>query len=221
MRNSTSFLLKCLALFAVVCFGMAYSAKADTWSATVTVYYVAPTDPSYNPWGLTNPGGDATSWLAITPAGDTENVSFSTSAAQGVAVGTITGSDFTIELFNPPVSEPGPIVTGTTLNPGTYVFNSCLDYFGAKTSGGNTTTTTGCAGDANYGNEPCMTGQICNAGTSPNDVVTINVAANGVVTVQSSSMEVAFSPETPSMALFGTGLLAMGFVLRRKKGWAV
>jgi hypothetical protein len=68
-----------------------------------------------------------------------------------------------------------------------------------------------------------MTGQICNAGSSPNDVVTINVAANGVVTIASSSLEIAFAPtpELSSLVLFGTGLLAMGFVLRKRSGLVV
>jgi len=229
MKKCNTGLLKCLSLFAVLCFGMAYSAKADTFSSTVTVYYVDnPTDTgaaSFNAWGLTNSGGDSavtgTTPLAITSAGDVENVSLSTSNTEGVAVGTITGTDFTLELYNPPSSAPGPTVTGTTLNAGAYVYDSCLDYFGAKTASGTTGDGTGCPNAYGYG--ACMTGQICNAGSSPNDVVTINVAANGVVTIASSSLEIAFAPtpELSSLVLFGTGLLAMGFVLRKRSGLVV
>jgi len=223
MKKCNTGLLKCLSLFAVLCFGMAYSAKADTFSSTVTVYYVDPSATSYNPWGLTNPGGDSATGstpLAITSAGDVENVSFSTSNTEGVAVGSITGTDFTLELYNPPSSETGPIVTGTTLNTGTYVFDSCSDYYGAVTKN----STTGFGGSCNPpGYISCITGQICNAGSNPNDTVTINVAANGVVTVASSSLEVAFAPtpELSSLVLFGTGLLAMGFVLRKRSGLVV
>ena len=94
------------------------------------------------------------------------------------------------------------IVTGLTINPGTYTFNSASDYFGLKTVGGTTA----------FG---CLTGQTCNTTADPEDIVTINVAQNGVVTLSSSSLEVVAlvpendprSPIAPLVLLVGAAML--------------
>jgi hypothetical protein len=265
MKKWSIVLLKCLALVAVLCFGLAHSAQADnTFAVTTQVYYVGPSsDPSGdNPFGLSHSGGNSISSFngGITSAGGLETVTFDAVTSADVnstpAVSVLTGP-ITMELFGygnatagsgslgttPPAT---PLVNaGGTLNAGTFTFSACP---GASPGGVNTDPIGSVYGDyfgindnnsANGGLEsaavcnnpsvPCLKNssgngfdQLCVAGDSPSDLVVINVTTTGLVTITAGSFEAAFSevPELPSLALFGTGLLAMG-IFFRKKGFAV
>ena len=171
MGKTGSLLTKFLAVAAFLGLGMMHSAKADSVTINSNFYYAGPsTDGADNPFGIVNVGGNAISTLAITSAGAPGTLVFNTSGNPGVS---LTGADFTVSLFGP----VNTIVTGSTLNTGTYTFNSASDYFGIKSAGGTT----------GFG---CLAGQTCNTSANPQDIVTINVAANGVVTLSSSSLEV-------------------------------
>jgi hypothetical protein len=179
MGKTRIFLTKLLAVAALAGFGIAHSAKADSVSFATTVYYAGPSsDGTDNPFGVVNPIGNAISTLAITPAGAAGTLTFNTSGNPGVS---LTGTDFTVMLYG----ATNTIVTGTTLNTGVYTFNSASDYFGVATVGGTT----------GFG---CTAGQTCNTGSNPLDVTTINVAASGVITVSSSSLELVAKQTTPA-----------------------
>ena len=261
MKKWSTVLLKCLALVAVLCFGLAHSAQADnTFAVTTQVYYVGPSsDPSGdNPFGLSHSGGNAISSFngGVTSAGGLETVTFDavTSAdVNGTPTVSILTGPITMQLFGygnatagsgslgttPPAT---PIVNaGNTLNAGTFTFSACPgtssgavtsnnygDYFGIddnNSANGGLESAQVC----NTPSVPCMKNsngngydQLCLAGDSPSDLVVINVSTTGLITITSGSFEAAFSevPELPSLALFGTGLLAMG-IFFRKKGFAV
>jgi hypothetical protein len=209
MGNMKNFLTKLLAVAVLIGLGVAYSAKADSYSTTTTFYYVGPsTDgpPPDNPYGLTNSIGNPISGLAITSAGSTGTLTVNT--ATGI---TLTGTDFTVNLVG-----SNSIVSGGALVTGTYTFTSASDYYGMATALGNTVGA-------------CNPGQNCNMGSSPGDVFTVNVSGAGIVTISSSSLELAAMPSggpsgvpeiDPSSAMSSLALLA-GLVMimrgRRKE----
>lgn len=242
-------LLKCLALVAVLCFGVARSAQADnTYSLTQTVYYVGPTtdsgcdNPLPPPGGVCHSGGNSITSFAggITNAGSVENISFdavSNTDVTTTAAVSITGGDMTIQLYGYGDETlgygygPGPsgIVNNSgQLVAGTYNFAACNntgdpnngDYFGINDNNPGPQSASGC----NNSTITCLPdtvgtqSQLCLGGASPADVVAINVSSTGVVTIEAGSFEAGFSetPELPSLALFGTGLLAMGIFFRKK-----
>jgi hypothetical protein len=188
MKQSKRFLTKLIAATALFGLGIAYSAKADSVSFTSTVYYVGPTtDPSAppdNPYGLVNTTpGNPISVLGITSAGGAGTLTFNTNGNPGVSLTSATPGLFTVNLYGAAASG---IVTGTTLNAGSYSFNAPNDYFGIATVGGTT-------------NPGCNTGQACNPGSNPTAITTITVGPGGLVTVSSSSFELVAAPtSTPS-----------------------
>jgi hypothetical protein len=187
MAKHSSFLFKLIAAAVVFGLGTAYSAKADSYSFSSTVYYAGPTtDPSAppdNPFGVTNPViGNAISGLALTSAGGQGTLTFNTNGNPGVSITSATPGLFTVNLYGAAASS---IVTGTTLNAGTYNFSDANDYFGIATAGGST----------GFG---CTAGQACNTGTSPVDVTTITVGPSGLITVSSSSLELVADPAPPA-----------------------
>jgi hypothetical protein len=103
---------------------------------------------------------------------------------------------------------------------GTYTFSACTpnvgDYFGINDDKSGTESAPDCSQPYPYPN--CLADTGGPSGDDPTDSVSINVSASGIVTITAGSFEAAFSetPELPSLVLFGTGLLAMGFALRRK-----
>jgi len=177
----------------------------------------------------------------ITSAGSTESITFDavTSADVGSTPAvSITGGDMTILLYGYGNAYPGSGTFGTApsgivngsnqLVAGTYTFSACTpnvgDYFGINDDKSGTESAPDCSQPYPYPNCLADTGgpsgddQLCIQGDSPTDSVSINVSASGIVTITAGSFEAAFSetPELPSLVLFGTGLLAMGFALRRK-----
>lgn len=254
MRKCSAALLKGFALIAVLCFGIAHSAQADsTYSLTQTVYYVGPTtDPSCDnplppPGGVCRVGGNPISSFngGITSAGSVESISFDAVTSADVnttAAVSITGGDVTIELYGYGDETagygygPGPsgiVNSSGQLVAGTYTFAACNatgdgnsgDYFGINDDNQGTQSANGCDGSTItcLANTDGASGdQLCLGGAVPADDVTINVSDTGVVTIAAGSFEVGFSetPELPSLALFGTGLLAMG-IFFRKSGFVV
>ncbi len=230
MKKSLIIAVRVSALAALLFLGVARTANATQVSFTTTVYYIgpssdptAPPDNTLGPGGttLTNSGGDGIAYFngAVTSAGSSESVVFDTGGNPGVSVGS-SGSVFDVQLYGPDaaLSTPGSIISGGVLQAGTYVFDSCSSYFGVKNNGGSASAP-GCNGAT----VPCVSGEICNAGTSPSDIMTITVGTNGVITITSGSLAIGFdaptTPELSTLLLFGTGLLGLAFVLRKRKAF--
>lgn len=156
-----------LALAALMVFGAAFSAKADdVLTYTNTQVYYVGTDSTYNPWGLTNSIGNPISILNMTSAGAAGTLTFDTSGNPGVSLVSNTPGLFNVQLYG----DTSGMINNGQLVTGTYTFNSSQDTFSIN---GYT-----------------------NSGSDPIDGVTINVAANGVVTLSSSSLELAMEPTT-------------------------
>lgn len=156
-----------LTLAALMVLGTAFSAKADdmlTYTNT-QVYYVGPSsDGTDNPFGLTNSIGNSISILNMTSAGAPGTLVFNTSGNPGVSLVSNTPGLFDVSLYG----NTSGMISGGQLVAGSYTFNSSLDTF-----------------DING---------YTNSGSDPIDGVTIDVAANGVVTLSSSSLELATQP---------------------------
>jgi len=228
MRQSYKTFLKSVILLALVFVGANRGTRADQLSFTTTVYYVGPAsdgaDNALGPGGtpITNPYGNSISTFggAVTSAGSSETVTFSTTpGTAGISVGG-PGQVFDIQLYgpDPSLSSPPSLISGGMLQAGTYVFDACYpnsDYFGIQKTGASGLTAYGCGGVV----VPCVSGQLCNAGSSPGAIVKIAVGANGVVTIQSGGLEVGFAPtpELSTLLLFGTGLFGIAFALRRRR----
>jgi hypothetical protein len=155
-----------LTLAALMVLGAALSAKADdVLTYTNTQVYYVGTDSTYNPFQLTNSIGNPISILNMTPMGAPGTLTFNTSGNPGVSLVSNTPGLFNVQLFG----NTSGIISGGQLVAGTtYTFNSSQDTF---TINGYT-----------------------NSGSDPIDGVTIDVAANGVVTLSSSSLELATDP---------------------------
>jgi hypothetical protein len=199
---------KLLTLAALAGLGMLHVAKADSYSETSTFYYAGPeTGTTDNPFSIVNVGGNAASTLNLTNAGVSGTLTINTVTNPAI---TLTGADFSVTLYGVPngLLSSGKLVTGT------YNFSSGSDYFGIETAGNGATTGFG-----------CNAGQTCNVGANPVDQVTLNVAANGVVTLSSSSLElvtqVSTQPTTgvpeidPSSALSPLALLGCAVMIFR------
>jgi hypothetical protein len=158
-----------LTLAALIVLGTAFTAKADTLTfANTQVYYVGDaSDGVINPFGLTNPGGNPISVLGMTSAGSAGTLVFDTGGTPGVSLVSNAPGLFDVQLYG----DTSGIISGGKLVTGVYTFDSASDTF---TVNGYT-----------------------NSGVNPTDYVTINVAANGVVTVQSDSLELAVDPPPP------------------------
>jgi hypothetical protein len=221
-------LSKPLTLLAFLFLGLSYTTNASSVSYTTTIYYVGPNDAADqndNPLNggspIFGPGGDSITAFNgyVTSSGATETISFNTAVNPAISVGTAGSSSptspFDVQLYG----VPNTMISGGVLQTGTYTFNSsCSDYFGIYVGSPGIT-----APSCNNSIVTCNADEICNAGTSPSGSVMINVAANGVVTIADGSLEVGFStlsptPELSTLLLFGTGLLALAFVLRKHKG---
>ncbi len=153
-----------LTLAALMVLGTAFSVKADALTYTDTQVYYVGTDSTYNPFGLTNSIGNSISILNMTSAGAAGTLIFNTSGNPGVSLVSNTPGLFNVQLFG----NTSGMISGGQLVAGTYTFNSTQDTF---TINGYT-----------------------NTGSDPIDGVTIDVAANGVVTLSSSSLELATQP---------------------------
>jgi hypothetical protein len=172
MGKTRNLMTKLLAVAVLAGLGMVHAAKADSYMETSTFYYAGPeTGTTDNPFSIVNVGGNAASTLNLTNAGSTGTLSINTVTNPAIS---LTGSQFTVTLYG----VPNTLLSGGNLVTGTYNFNSSFDYFGIETAGNGATTGFG-----------CNAGQTCNVGANPVDQVTLNVAANGVVTLQSSSLE--------------------------------
>jgi len=208
MKSARSFVMKLATVTVLAVFGMGFAAYADSVTLNSTFYYAGPeTGTTDNPFSIVNANGNAISTLALTSAGSSGTLVLNTTGNPGIS---LTGSDFTVQLYG----NTSAMVTGSTINTGTYTFNSASDYFGIETAGGTT----------GYGGAGlCNTGQTCNSGSNPIDDVTINVAQNGVVTLQSSSLELVASdvPEMDRSNALASLVLVGGVVTifrgRRKK----
>jgi len=232
MKKSLITAARVSALVALLFLGIARTANATQVSFTTTVYYIGPpTDPTSPPDNTLGPGGTtltngagsngiADFNGAVTSAGSSETVVFDTGGNPGVTVGSGAGSVFDVQLYgpDPALSSPSSIISGGVLQAGAYVFDSCSSYFGVENNGGQSYAP-GCNGVT----VPCVTGEVCNAGTSPTDIMTITVGTNGVVTITSGSLAIGFdaptTPELSTLLLFGTGLLGLAFVLRKRKAF--
>jgi hypothetical protein len=162
---------KLLAVAVLAGLGMVHAAKADSYTETSTFYYAGPDTADDPTLGITNASGNTDSTFNLTSAGSTGTLSINTVTNPAIS---LTGSQFTVTLYG----VPNTLLSGGNLVTGTYNFNSSFDYFGIETAGNGATTGFG-----------CNAGQTCNVGANPVDQVTLNVAANGVVTLQSSSLE--------------------------------
>jgi hypothetical protein len=213
MGKTRNLMTKLSAVVVLAGLGMVHVAKADSYSETSTFYYAGPeTGTTDNPFSITNVGGNLASTMNLTNAGSTGTLSINTVTNPAIS---LTGSQFTVTLYGVPnglLNGSGQLVTGT------YNFNSASDYFGIESAGNGAVT-------GFYGSPAvaCNTGQICNGTADPIDQVTLNVAANGVVTLQSSSLElvtkvssVAGVPEIdPSSALSPLALLGCAVMIFR------
>jgi hypothetical protein len=198
---------KLLAVAVLAGLGMVHAAKADSYMETSTFYYAGPDTADDPTLGITNASGNADSTFNLTSAGSTGTLSINTVTNPAIS---LTGSQFTVTLYGVPnglLNGSGQLVTGF------YNFNSASDYFGIETAGNGATTGFG-----------CNAGQSCNVGANPVDQVTLNVAANGVVTLQSSSLELVTKvssvttgvPEiNPSSALSPLALLGCAVMIFR------
>jgi archaellum component FlaF (FlaF/FlaG flagellin family) len=177
----------------LVSLGMAYSTKADTLTfAGIQVYYAGdPSEGMDNPWGVTNPGGNAISILGMTPAGAPGTLTFDTGGNPGVSLVSSTPGLFDVNLYG----DTTNIISAGKLVTGSYTFNSPSDTF--EING------------------------FTNAGANPVDAVTINVAADGVVTLGSSSLELVTDPPSgvpevdPTSAMSPPALLAGAVLIIR------
>jgi hypothetical protein len=186
---------------------MVHAAKADSYMETSTFYYAGPDTTDDPTIGVSNLSGNADNTINLTPTGITGTLSINTVTNPAIS---LTGADFTVTLYGVPnglLNGSGQLVTGT------YSFNSALDYFGVETAGNGATT-----------GFMCNAGQTCNVGANPVDQVTLNVAANGVVTLQSSSLELVTQVSTvaggvpeidPSSALSPLALLGGAVMIFR------
>jgi hypothetical protein len=225
VKTSLRIALRAFGLATLALCALGFSTRADVLSYTTTVYYIGPpadgADNTLGPGGttLSNEGGDPISTFngAISNTGAVETITFNTSGNPGVNIGA-PGQDFDIQLYgpDPALSSPSSMISGGALQPGTYVFDSCSpsNYFGIKAIDYPNASAAGC----NNSTVPCQTGEICNVGSSPSDIATITIGPNGVVTVQSGSLDVGFAPtpELSTLFLFGTGLLGIAYVLRKR-----
>ena len=206
MGKTRNLMTKLLAVAVLAGLGMVHAAKADSYTETSTFYYAGPDTADDPTIGVSNLSGNADNTINLTPTGITGTLSINTVTNPAIS---LTGADFTVTLYGVPnglLNGSGQLVTGT------YSFNSALDYFGVETAGNGATT-----------GFMCNAGQTCNVGANPVDQVTLNVAANGVVTLQSSSLElvtkvssVAGVPEiNPSSALSPLALLGCAVMIFR------
>ena len=193
--------------------------------------------------GVTSAGGvETVTFDAVTSAdvNATAAVSIQTGPITVQLYGYGNASPGSGSLGNTPPATPLVNSSGM-LNTGTFTFSACPgtppggvtgnaygDYFGIND---NNSANGGLesAQDCNASNVPCLPNttangydQLCLMGDSPSDLVSINVSAAGIVTITAASFEAAFAetPELPSLALFGTGLVAMG-IFFRKRGFVV
>jgi hypothetical protein len=177
--------------------GMAAAAKADSVTdSNVQVYYVGP-ESGDNPFGLTNSGGDALSYVGMTPSGVAGTLTVNTTGNPGISLVSNTPGALNIQLYG----NTSGIVSGGQLVTGTYTFDSASDTFAINGSS--------------------------NTGTNPTDIATINVASNGLVTLQSDSLEVVTQVSDPSpapeidpanaMSAFALIAIAMPLVRSRRK----
>jgi hypothetical protein len=212
MGKTRNLMTKLLAVAVLAGLGMVHAAKADSYTETSTFYYAGPDTADDPTLGITNASGNTDSTFNLTSAGSTGTLSINTVTNPAIS---LTGSQFTVTLYGVPnglLNGSGQLVTGT------YTFNSASDYFGIESAGNGAVT-------GFYGSPAvaCNTGQICNGTADPIDQVTLNVAANGVVTLQSSSLElvtkvssVAGVPEIdPSSALSPLALLGCAVMIFR------
>jgi len=206
MGKTRNLMTKLSAVVVLAGLGMVHVAKADSYSETSTFYYAGPeTGTTDNPFSITNVGGNLASTMNLTNAGSTGTLSINTVTNPAIS---LTGSQFTVTLYG----VPNGMLSGGSLVTGTYNFSSGTDYFGIETAGNGATTGFG-----------CNAGQTCNVGGNPIDQVTLNVAANGVVTLQSSSLELVTKvssvtgvPEiNPSSALSPLALLGCAVMIFR------
>ncbi len=207
MGKTRNIMTKLLAVAVLAGLGMVHAAKADSYMETSTFYYAGPDTADDPTLGITNASGNADSTFNLTSAGSTGTLSINTVTNPAIS---LTGSQFTVTLYGVPnglLNGSGQLVTGF------YNFNSASDYFGIETAGNGATTGFG-----------CNAGQSCNVGANPVDQVTLNVAANGVVTLQSSSLELVTKvssvttgvPEiNPSSALSPLALLGCAVMIFR------
>jgi len=152
--------------------GTAFSAKADSMLTftNTQVFYVGP-DSTTNPWSLTNSGGDTATYVGMPSTGSPGTLTFNTAGNPGVSLVSNTPSGttgyYSVQLYG----DTSSMIKNGQLATGTYTFNSSSDSFA-------------------IGGVPAQTG------ADPIDYATINVAANGVVTLSSSSLELAMQPTT-------------------------
>jgi hypothetical protein len=185
VRKAKNLLTKFLTVAALVGLGMAYSAKADSVTLSVATYYAGPTGEIDNPFSVTNStvGANSISRFSLTTAGAAGNLTLDTTGNPGLTLTSTTAGLYNVTLYG----ATNTMVTGTTLNTGTYSFSNSQDYFGILATPTQFPGSGSCA----------IANQYCTTGTSPSDVVTINVAATGLVTITSSSMELVAGVSSP------------------------
>lgn len=152
-----------------------------------------------NPFGLTNPTGNTLSYVGMTPSGAAGILTVNTSGTPGISLVSTTPGTYNIQLYG----NTSGIISGGQLVTGTYSFNSASDTFAINGAS--------------------------NTGTNPTDIATINVASNGIVTLQSDSLEVVTSVGEPSsapeidpanaMSAFALIGIAVSVIRSRRRKW--
>jgi hypothetical protein len=151
--------------------GLGMAAAAKADSVTDNVQvYYVGPESGDNPYGLINSGGNTLSYVGMTTGGAAGTLGVNTTGNPGISLVSNTPGVFNIQLYG----NTSGIISGGQLVTGTYSFDSSSDTFAINGSS--------------------------NTGVNPVDIATINVASNGIVTLQSDSLEVVTQVSDPSPA---------------------
>jgi len=158
-------------LTAVILVGLGMAAAVKADSVTDNVQvYYVGPESGDNPYGLINSGGNTLSYVGMTTGGAAGTLSVNTTGNPGISLVSNTPGVFNVQLYG----NTSGIVSGGQLVTGTYSFDSSSDTFAINGAS--------------------------NTGANPVDIATINVASNGIVTLQSDSLEVVTQVGDPSPA---------------------